>query len=193
VQRVEGRIRITGQVLDVNRADSAGQFKLTGSFRELFELQDLLAEQVRRRLDSPSGTAEQDEAGGDEPPRPSSAPAAEVPAGESLRVRPHPLDPDWLAAPDAFRGGNDLRYRYNYGHEPYWSVPYTYGCWPFGYGYGYGGYHHSFYRPYRPLHQHRYSDYTFRGIPDRRPYRGFGPRHLRSFLGPVPLRWYLVD
>ena len=52
VQRVEGRIRITGQVLDVDRGESAGQFKLTGSFRELFELQDLLAEQVRRRLEA---------------------------------------------------------------------------------------------------------------------------------------------
>jgi TolB-like protein len=188
VQLVEGRIRVTGQVLDVARADAVGKFKVTGSFRELFELQDVVAEQVRRRLETPNGNAdEQPEA------EPRSKPAPEVPAGEALRTRPQPLDPEWLF-PQQWTD-DELNYRYNYGYlaSPYgygYDQGYGYGCYPFGYGYGYGGYHPLFYRPWRPLYQHRYSDYSFRGIPDRRPYYGFGPRSLHSFSGPVPMRWY---
>ena len=50
VQYVEGRVRVDGEVLDAETADAAGRFKVTGTLRELFELQDLVAEQVRRRF-----------------------------------------------------------------------------------------------------------------------------------------------
>jgi TolB-like protein len=178
VQYVEGRVRVNGEVLDVETADAAGRFKVTGRLRELFELQDLVAEQVRRHVANPAkpnGAEPRAEGATDE------AEPEEVPAGKPLRARPREHVPGWAHPPALLR--NDITARYNYGYTSDWYSPYW--RYPSRYYYGYHGYG---YRPYRPL-GYRLSDYhyTYDGLPDRRLHRRFGA--LDELYGPLPLRW----
>lgn len=177
VQVVDDRVRISGELLDVNANRSAGQFKITGSNRELFELQDMVAEQVRRRLRR-AEIAEPTENGEAERP--------EVPASEPLRVdRARRFTPDWMEPADSV-DDDDVTHRHNYGYPPYYA--------PYGF-YPYYGYYRYSYSPHRLLYRGHAADYTYRGLPDRRGYYGYphhygyGPAPLHSFDGPVPLRW----
>jgi len=49
-QAVEGDLRITGQVLDANKKETVAGLKATGSVRDLFGLEDVIASQVKRAL-----------------------------------------------------------------------------------------------------------------------------------------------
>ena len=177
-QVVDDRVRVSGEVLDVARGELVGQFKVTGALRELFELQDAVAEQVRRRLtrrdQRPRATTRDD---GDE--------RVEIPPFDPLRVDRRRFESDWLAPAGALH--DDITYRYNFGHVPYGFTPFAYGCSP------YFGYYRYSYSPHRLVYRDRSADYTYRGLPDRRGYYGYhyghGLRPLRSFDGPVPLRW----
>ena len=172
VQYVEGRVRVDGEVLDVHTADAKGRFKVTGTLRELFELQDLVAEQVRRHVSQPAPAERGDQVEGVDNAEP-----AEVPEGKPLRVAGRGREPAWSRRPSVLR--DDITLRYNYADEPYWYSPYW--RWPYHYySRGYYGYYHY---PYRPL-RYRLADdfYTYRGLPDRPAYY--------EFHGPVPLRWH---
>jgi TolB-like protein len=203
IQESDGRVRVTGEVLDIAKAEPAGSFKVTSDTRDVFELQDQVAARVRLHLMRSvalSRDSQGDDAADTQP--------AEVPASEPLRARVRSIDPDWLTPPDnpGDPNADAMAYRYNYADpyaywsSPYWSIPYGYGNYyglgyspgrfSYGLGYGYGGYHYSYYRPWRPLYQHRFYDYSYRGMYDRRTYDGFGPRILHNFSGPVPMRNY---
>jgi TolB-like protein len=136
VQMAEGRLRVTGEIVDINRAEAVDHFRLTGTLRDLFELQDDLAERIARKLSvalAPPADESQPAARAEAPP--------DVPLGEPLRVRPRPLDPDWLSPPAGRHAErlSDLTRRYNHGHLPYWSIPYGYAH-PYAYDY----YNHRF-------------------------------------------------
>lgn len=170
VQTTDDRVRISGEVLDVAQAKAAGTFKITGPLHEIFELQDLVAEQVRKRLPR-TETRE-------------TAERAEVPGYQPLGGRDNDdrrFDPDWLHPSNAMRD-DGVTWRYNYGYPPYGFTPYGFS---YGYGLGWSPYAYGYYpsRIYRPLYGDRYADYTYRGVPDRHAY-------YRSFSGPVPQRWY---
>jgi TolB-like protein len=110
VQVADRRVRVIGQVLDLQKQNSQpSHFKLTGSLGELFEFQDLLAEQVRRRV-----SLAQEET--DETPE-----AVEIPPSEPLRV-----------APSRRREAqsDEMQYRYNVLPDAY-----CYGYAPSGYRY----------------------------------------------------------
>lgn len=203
IQESDGRIRVAGDVLDMGTIKPVGSFKVSGDTRNVFELEDQVAARVRlhvmRSVALARGT--QDEAASDTQP-------AEVPASEPLRARVRSIDPDWLTPPDYSDDDNyksttwryNYTYPYDYWYSPYWSIPYGYGNYyglgypsryfGYGLGYGYGGYHYSYYRPWRPLYQYRSYDFYNRGMYDRRTYDGFGPRILHNFNGPVPMRNY---
>ena len=52
-QAIEGDLRITGQVLDVDKKETVAGLKATGSERDLFGLEDVIASQVKRTLPQP--------------------------------------------------------------------------------------------------------------------------------------------
>lgn len=49
-QKIDGQLRITGRILDVAKGEVTAGAKATGPVRDLFALQDSLADQVQRRL-----------------------------------------------------------------------------------------------------------------------------------------------
>jgi TolB-like protein len=132
-QIVDDQLRITGEVTDVNSNNSLGQIKATGHLRDLFQLEDALAEQLWRILPRPVEDASAsdiqvtplaDYLNGQQPVAPA--------VNQSADSQPPVV---YESAPD------DLGY-------PYASYGYGY---PFGYGYpvfiyggfGHGGFHHG--------------------------------------------------
>src|SRR3954469_20460942 len=57
-QVVESDLRLTGQVVDVSKKQSVAGLKSTGSLRDLFGLEDVVANQVKRALPQPVAVAE---------------------------------------------------------------------------------------------------------------------------------------
>jgi hypothetical protein len=186
----EGRLRVTGEIVDINRAEAVDHFRLTGTLRDLFELQDDLAERIARKLSvalAPPADESQPAARAEAPP--------DVPLGGPLRVRPRPLDPTGSPRPpvgtpngSATSPAGTTTATCRTG--PYLTATPTPTPTTTTTTASATGVPPRFYRPYRPLYQHRVDDYTYRGMPDRSPYHAFGPRNLRSFDGPVPLHWY---
>jgi TolB-like protein len=183
-QTVGDRVRVAGQVLDVGSGKAAGRFKLTGTVDGWFELQDAVAEQVRRRVLAGSGGRQAKVRDGG----PGGAGAAdgarqpvEAPAGEPLWLRRHARGerPAWAEPPA--RRHEEPAHRYGA------AVPYDFDA--FGY-WGHGWYHRRCDRPDRPWRgrfgQYRY---TYDGHPRPR-WDHYGPARLGRFHGPVPLRWF---
>lgn len=52
-QAVDGDLRMTGQVFDVNKKQAVAGLKSTGSQRDLFGMEDVISNQVRRALPQP--------------------------------------------------------------------------------------------------------------------------------------------
>jgi TolB-like protein len=174
VQYAAGRVRIDSEVLGVEKRETIGHFKLTGTLPELFELEDELAEKLRRHLAPAKKTDEQPAA--DAPP--------EVPASQPLRIAQHARDPDWKTPRPVVH--DDVTWRYNYRDIPYWYTPGSLYS-PYAY-YGFGSYRTWRWGPYRPLYGWRMSDvYSYDGLPARNFRDGWNPMHRYS--GPVPARW----
>jgi TolB-like protein len=57
-QSVEGDLRITGQVIDVARKQAVAGLKTTGTQRDLFGMEDVIANQVKRALPQPVAQAQ---------------------------------------------------------------------------------------------------------------------------------------
>src|SRR5687768_12094738 len=57
-QAVNGDLRITGQVLDANKKEAVAGLKATGTLRDLFGMEDVIANQVKRALPQPVAQAQ---------------------------------------------------------------------------------------------------------------------------------------
>jgi TolB-like protein len=133
-------LRITGQVLDVNSGRFVGGVKATGSVRELFEMEDAIAEQTKRILSKQVWAAEA--AAKVEPVK-----AQAVEANDEQRAvdRPWERDEQWI------QWARERPYDRDY-RGGYWR--YTYGNGPaYGYAVG-GGYVYPRYS-YYPARYHR--------------------------------------
>ncbi|MGE5609577.1 MAG: hypothetical protein ACM359_10015 [Bacillota bacterium] len=131
-QMGEAGLRLTGQVLEVQSGRLIGGMKATGTLRDLFFLEDTLAEQVKRIL------AKQMQ------PRETKPVEPEPPAVEATQLAEPEMpwqqrgNADWIEQ-TRLRERYDAayyrsRYWYTYGVGPGWYgyYPYYYGyrCWP---------------------------------------------------------------
>jgi len=129
-QLSETGLRITGQVLDVNSGRFVGGVKATGTVRELFAMEDTIADQAKRIL--------QQQLPPPPPPQANAQPNAPAADDVDLFRREQPWDNDqaWIDWARSQRfydpGYYGSYYRYNYS---YGAWPYYYGSWPYGYYY----------------------------------------------------------
>ena len=128
-------IRITIQILDLRTNQYIGAAKATGPLRELFALEDSIAEQVKRmalaqvRLHAPAAAPQQQ------------LPPVAIPGNGPVQMQfPWDRDKPFLAEAkrqailDSEYEASNYRNTYTYGVSGY-------------YGYGYGGYYRPYYRP----------------------------------------------
>jgi TolB-like protein len=122
-QTVEGDLRITGHVVDVVKKESIAGLKATGTQRDLFGLEDVIANQVKRTLPQPvvvqSDMLRQPVA----PPPDAEPPAPEVAANERARQLEAQIDQAIerlkYATPPDYQPYN---YDYNYPYYGYSGV-----------------------------------------------------------------------
>ena len=126
-QTVEGDLRITGHVVDVAKKESIAGLKATGTQRDLFGLEDVIANQVKRTLPQPvvvqSDMLKQPVA----PPPDAEPPAPEVAVNDRARELEAQID----------RAIERLKYATPPDYQPYnydYSYPY----------YGYSGIYQPF-------------------------------------------------
>jgi len=132
-QTVEGDLRITGHVVDVLKKESIAGLKATGTQRDLFGLEDVIANQVKRSLPQPvavqSDMLKQPVA----PPPDAEPPAPEVAANERARQLEAQIDQaierlKYASPPDYQPYNYDYSYPY-YGYsgiyQPfiYYTIP----------------------------------------------------------------------
>jgi hypothetical protein len=144
IQRLDGELRVSGQVIDAKDGKIVGGFKATGSDRELFAIEDSIAQQVKPLI-APESTA--------------------AVAGAPATTQPN-VEMPFAPAKYGTYGGSDLEqslqtnaplqpndtgtyqqpvntqptYPTNYGmyNNSLYGYPYGYG-YPWGFGYGFGG------------------------------------------------------
>jgi TolB-like protein len=150
-QAVDNELRITGQVVDVGKKQAVAGLKSTGSLRDLFGMEDVIATQVKRALPQPLVEAGPDmlkQPAAAQPPAEGEAPqqpAADAAANLDQRARElqdaidRALDRIRYATPPDYGGAYYPPYDYGYG----------------GYGYGYGVYAPIYYYPYFNRFHHR--------------------------------------
>ena len=126
-------IRITIQILDLRTNAYIGAAKVTGALRELFALEDSVAEQVKRmavaqvKLRAPAAAPQQQ------------LPPVAIPGNGPVQMQ-YPWDRDKpFIAQEIRRTLLDSEYE-----DSLYRTTYT--CGPYGY-YGYGGYYRPYYRP----------------------------------------------
>jgi TolB-like protein len=147
-QAVDGDLRITGQVVDVAKRQAVAGLKATGTLRDLFGMEDVIANQVKRAL--PAAVAE---AGPEMLKQPAAAaPIPGLDQQEPLRVneRAKALEDQIDRTIQRLRNspvyGDDAYYSNSYFfsgiYSPYYAYPVYYypvhsrrHCHP-GYGYG---------------------------------------------------------
>lgn len=117
-QTVENDLRITGQVADVSKKEVVAGLKATGTQRDLFGLEDVIANQVKRALPQPVVAQAQPEMLKQPPAVEPEPPAPEVAVNERARELEEQLD----------RAIERLKYS-----EPYY--PPDYGYYPGNYVY----------------------------------------------------------
>ena len=156
-QTLDGNVRITAQVLNVDAEEIVGGLKVTGPTNDLFTLQDQLAEQARRvmlrRNGIRGGNASARSAANDEP-------RIELEVTGPLTVhndnpyydRARDRVPDWMRHDGPYMAGNyrDGRHDYFYG-APLDARAYGYNPFLFQYHnpyYHFGAY--RFFPPYVP-------------------------------------------
>lgn len=129
-QAVEGDLRITGQVIETSKKESVAGLKATGNARDLFGLEDVIANQVKRSLPQPVMAAAAESDLLKQPPAAAPEPEQPAPAVAGLENRVRELQAELDQALDRMRYAPP-----NYGGDYYDAYP--------GY-YGYSG----FYAPY---------------------------------------------
>jgi TolB-like protein len=135
IQRVSGDLRVTGRVEDASTHQIMGGFKATGSERDLFAIEDTMAQQLKQILapDAPSITQ----------PQPTTTAATNPFGPQRSQFQGSDLqraleERDYLrrlAERNAYQNQPVPDYTYN---QPVYPVDYGYGYNPYGYGYGYG-------------------------------------------------------
>jgi TolB-like protein len=163
-QVVEGDLRLTGHVVDVAKKESIAGLKATGTQRDLFGLEDVIANQVKRSLPQPVVVQAEMLKQPVEPPPAPEPPAPEVAANERARQLEQEID----------RAIDRLKYA-TPDYTPYDYYPTNYGYYsgiyqPFVY-YTYP----SFPRRY-PIHHHHHGGH-WGGIGGRTwtNYSAYGP------------------
>ena len=150
----ERDVRITGQVLDVRANRFIGGLKATGAARDLFAVQDVIVQQVRRiireRLTPPPVVVEP--ADGEAPVAEEPAPPLIEPLG-AVRAVPAWDDPDPVVARARERIANQHDYdRVSYAYRNTYGFAPLYG---FNFGYSYPYYPGVYYR-HRGHHHHHH-------------------------------------
>jgi TolB-like protein len=130
-QAVEGDLRMTGQVVDVSKKDVVAGLKATGTQRDLFGMEDVIANQVKRALPQPVAQAPSDMLKQPVPPEPEAAP--EVAANTRARELEQQLDRaiERLKNTPPYYGGEDY-YPPTYGYSGFYQ-PYVYYTTPYYY------------------------------------------------------------
>ncbi len=141
-QVVEGDLRLTGHVVDVAKKESIAGLKATGTQRDLFGLEDVIANQVKRSLPQPVAVQTEMLKQPVEPPPDAEPPAPEVAANERARQLEQEID----------RALDRLKYS-TPNYPPYDYYPTNYGYYsglyqPFVY-YTYPSFPRRF-----PIHHH---------------------------------------
>ncbi len=165
-QLVEPSLKVTGQIIDVESGKVVGGLKSTGSVRDLFDMQDRIAGQVRFAIAN-------DRLAGKTSPQPAiaakpEAPPVIEPLGPVVAVQ-RPYDnsdlsravADDVSLIDRYDAAGQS-YRQQYYDDSYnGGYPIYYGSYPNYGGYGYGTYYNfnfGFNRSYRPSPCRPYRD-----------------------------------
>jgi len=168
-QTIEPSLKVTGQVVDVETNKVIGGLKSTGSVRDLFDMQDRLAAQVRFAIATERLAGKQVKPTDVQPRTPEPPPTIE-PQGPVVMGDKHPYDEsdlsravaDDVSLIDRYDAAGQS-YRQQYYDDRYYNsyLPF-YSTYPYYgyYGYGYGGY----FGPYVPIscrpHHHHHDDRT---------------------------------
>ena len=125
-QSVEGDLRMTGQVIDVNKKLAVAGLKTTGSQRDLFGMEDVIAHQIKRALPQPVAEAHPEML-----QQPPANPPAIEPNGpvviDDANLRAQDLQDQIDRAIDRVRYAPPDYYDYypsSYGYYPYYSSVY---------------------------------------------------------------------
>ena len=151
-QSVGTDLRITGQVVDTSKKESVGGLKATGTHRDLFGLEDVIANQVKRSLPQPVAVAQpspdllkQPAAVEPEPQAPRVAVndrARELEAELDRAIERLKYTPPYYREPDYYPG--------NYGYSG-WYTPYVYYTTPYYVPrYYHRHHHHHHHKSFRP-------------------------------------------
>jgi TolB-like protein len=163
-QAVDGDLRMTGQVIDVNTKQAVAGLKSTGAQRDLFGMEDVIASQVKRALPQPVAEAQPEMLKQPLPPPPAVEPTGPVAMGERARQ----LEEDMNRAIDRIR------------YSPYYGADDYYG--PDNYVYS------GFYSPFYPIY---YNPVYRSGFHHHRPNGGgngfHGSFHGGNFSGGVSI------
>jgi len=125
-QAVDGDLRMTGQVIDVNKKVAVAGLKTTGSQRDLFGMEDVIAHQIKRALPQPVAEAHPEML-----QQPPAAPPVIEPNGpvviNDANLRAQELQDQIDRAIDRIRYAPPDYYDYypsSYGYYPYYSSVY---------------------------------------------------------------------
>ncbi len=142
-QGVNGSLRLTGQLLDVQQKRAIAGLKATGNLDDIFQMEDSLSMQIKRAILTP---ATQPAGGGSSAGAPVASDVAVERSGP-LQIATSAEPPDaaltyaqpYVYTSDALNAG---AYRYAYGSNLGYGLYYGYGngYWPCGYGYYSAGY-----------------------------------------------------
>ncbi len=160
-QMVEPNLKVTGQVIDVETGKVVGGLKSTGSVRELFDMQDRIAGQVRFSIANERMAGKKQQTAVASLPKNPEAPPTIEPLGPVVAVQ-RPYDDSDLSR--AVADDVSLIDRYDAAGQSYRQRYYDdsyYGSYPYYGGYGYGSYYnfnYCFNRWYRPYPCRPYKD-----------------------------------
>lgn len=136
-QVVNNEVRINGQVLDVISGNSLGGLKATGNVRDLFALEDTVAEQAKYAIAPPSATTRPAPvAFNPQPPisiqvnSPVTTTIDQTATPQPDRMQPQPYASGY---PYGYPYGSGYGYGYPYGNPYGYGLPY--GYFPGGYVY----------------------------------------------------------
>jgi TolB-like protein len=124
-QAVEGDLRITGQVLDANKKEAVAGLKATGSVRDLFGMEDVIAHQVKRALPQPVADANKPEMLRQPPAAPPPGIEPNGPVAVDVNQRARELEDAIDQTIDRLRYAAPYEYAYP-TYSSFYSTPYYY-------------------------------------------------------------------